>query len=64
LNSAAEIERTNYLKKILTDWEFDSHQLSEDDLLRCVIIIFEHAMELDELKELNVSTGMKFNLNS
>jgi len=32
--------------------------LSDDDLLRCVVIIFEHAMELDELKELNVSTGM------
>ncbi|CAG8571466.1 11358_t:CDS:10 [Funneliformis caledonium] len=56
LNSAAEIERTNQLKKMLTEWEFDSHNLSDDDLLRCVVIIFEHAMELDELKDLNVST--------
>ncbi|CAB4428041.1 unnamed protein product [Rhizophagus irregularis] len=56
LNSASEIERTNILKKKLTDWEFDSHKLSEDDLMRCVVIIFEHAMELDELRELSIST--------
>ncbi|GBC09025.1 hypothetical protein RclHR1_08560001 [Rhizophagus clarus] len=56
LNSASEIERTNVLKKKLTEWEFDSHKLSEDDLMRCVVIIFEHAMELDELRELNIST--------
>ncbi|CAI2176859.1 10804_t:CDS:10 [Funneliformis geosporum] len=59
LSSAAELERTNHLKKILTVWEFDSHNLSEEDLLRCVVIIFEHAMELDEIKELNVSTAIR-----
>ncbi|RIA86790.1 hypothetical protein C1645_828756 [Glomus cerebriforme] len=58
LNSASEIERTNDLKKKLAEWEFDSHKLSEGDLMRCVVIIFEHAMELDELRELNVSTDI------
>jgi hypothetical protein len=62
LNSASEIERTNVLKKKLTDWEFDSHKLSDDDLMRCVVIIFEHAMELDELRELKISTGKNLKL--
>ncbi|CAJ0838478.1 17092_t:CDS:2, partial [Entrophospora sp. SA101] len=54
LDSASELERVNYLKKQLTNWEFDAQKLSEEDLLRCVVIIFEHVMDLDDLRQLNV----------
>ncbi|CAG8506529.1 3896_t:CDS:10 [Cetraspora pellucida] len=54
LNQAAELERRNLLKKKLSEWDFNPHQLSEDDLLECVFIIFDHVMMIDDLKELCV----------
>ncbi|CAG8564936.1 9029_t:CDS:2, partial [Acaulospora colombiana] len=55
LSSAAELERTNNLKKKLTEWDFNAHDLSEEDQLRCVVIIFEHVLGLKELKDLHIS---------
>ncbi|CAG8622008.1 10855_t:CDS:2, partial [Racocetra fulgida] len=52
---AAELERRNLLKKKLSEWEFNPHQLNDDDLLECVFIIFDHVMQLDDLKDLGVS---------
>ncbi|RHZ67223.1 hypothetical protein Glove_302g37 [Diversispora epigaea] len=54
LDDAAELEKTNFLKKKLVEWEFNPHDLSVEEQFRCVVIIFEHVLELDELKELNV----------
>ncbi|CAG8559561.1 7165_t:CDS:10 [Diversispora eburnea] len=52
----AELEKTNFLKKKLVEWEFNPHDLTVEEQFRCVVIIFEHVLELDELKELNVSS--------
>ncbi|CAG8802341.1 31354_t:CDS:2, partial [Racocetra persica] len=59
LNQAAELERRNLLKKKLSEWEFNPHQLNDDDLLECVFIIFDHVMLLDDLKELSVSPAIR-----
>ncbi|KAF0469187.1 HD-domain/PDEase-like protein [Gigaspora margarita] len=56
LSQASELERRNVLKNKLSEWDFNPHQLNDDELLKCVIIIFDHVMSLDELKEISVST--------
>ncbi|CAG8567092.1 24602_t:CDS:10 [Dentiscutata erythropus] len=53
---ASELERRNVLKNKLSEWDFNPHSLDDDELLKCVFIIFDHVMSLDELKELNIKT--------
>ncbi|CAG8738523.1 5572_t:CDS:2, partial [Acaulospora morrowiae] len=50
LNPAAELEKTNSLKRKLSEWEFNAHELTEEDQLRCVVIIFEHVLEYNGLR--------------
>ncbi|CAG8450316.1 5024_t:CDS:10 [Dentiscutata heterogama] len=55
-SQASELERRNVLKNKLSEWDFNPLSLDDDELLKCVFIIFDHVMSLDELKELNVKT--------
>jgi len=57
LDSAAALERMNYLKKQISEWEFPPPDLTEEDLLRCAVIMFEHVLSTEELSHLDVSTG-------
>ncbi|CAG8520145.1 4692_t:CDS:10 [Paraglomus occultum] len=56
LDSAAALERMNYLKKQISEWEFPPPDLTDEDLLRCAVIMFEHVLSMDELSHLDVST--------
>lgn len=44
------------LKGRLCSWDFSPHELSDEDLLRCVALIFEDAMSLDGLDDLYIPT--------
>ncbi|CAG8493570.1 12724_t:CDS:10 [Ambispora leptoticha] len=56
LYSAETLER---LKKRLTKWDFQPSDLSDEDLMSCVVIIFEHVMKLEELAALNISMAIR-----
>ncbi|KAL1915937.1 uncharacterized protein VTP21DRAFT_6325 [Calcarisporiella thermophila] len=48
LNSTATEERNLILKSRLCSWNFCTQDLSEEDLLRCVCLIFEQVLSLEE----------------
>ncbi|KAK3825875.1 MAG: hypothetical protein J3Q66DRAFT_396795 [Benniella sp.] len=54
MTSQAAQERVKYLKKRLLSWDFHPHDLSEDDLMRCVVIVVREVMKLDGLGDLNI----------
>ncbi|KAF9976187.1 3',5'-cyclic-nucleotide phosphodiesterase, partial [Modicella reniformis] len=54
MTSLAAQERVKHLKKRLLSWDFHPHDLSEDDLMRCVVVVVEEVMKLDGLGDLNI----------
>ncbi|CAG8448869.1 7446_t:CDS:2 [Ambispora gerdemannii] len=54
LDSAETLEQKNDLKKRLIEWNFHPTDLSDEELMSCVVIIFEHVMQLEELAALNM----------
>ncbi|KAG0309945.1 3',5'-cyclic-nucleotide phosphodiesterase [Dissophora globulifera] len=48
------LERVEELKIRLLSWDFHPHDLCEDDLMRCVVIVIEEVMKLDGLGDLNI----------
>ncbi|KAK9721183.1 3',5'-cyclic-nucleotide phosphodiesterase [Basidiobolus ranarum] len=58
LDSASTEERVIALRGILSNWEFCPYDLSEDDLLRCILIIFQDSLSMKGLKNIYMSTEM------
>ncbi|KAF9972429.1 3',5'-cyclic-nucleotide phosphodiesterase [Actinomortierella ambigua] len=54
MGSAAALERVKHLRKRLLSWDFHPHDLCQEDLMRCVVIVFEEVMKLDGLGDLNI----------
>ncbi|ORX92204.1 HD-domain/PDEase-like protein [Basidiobolus meristosporus CBS 931.73] len=46
------------IRKRLLSWEFCPHSLSDDDLIRCILIIFEDSLAMEGLKNIQLSTDM------
>lgn len=60
LDTIASRERVRFLRIKLTSWDFSPHELSEDDLLRCVVIVFHDVLAMDGLEMLNVTEGKPY----
>lgn len=43
-------DKKEYFRRIIGDWDFPAHQLSDDDLANCAYYIFEHAFTMPEVK--------------
>ncbi|KAG0352544.1 3',5'-cyclic-nucleotide phosphodiesterase, partial [Podila minutissima] len=54
MSSQAAAERVAMLKKRLLSWDFHPHDLCQDDLMRCVVIVVQEVMKLDGLGDLNI----------
>ncbi|KAG0206484.1 3',5'-cyclic-nucleotide phosphodiesterase [Mortierella sp. GBA30] len=54
MSSYAAQERVDHLKKRLLSWDFHPHDLCQDDLMRCVVIVMQEVMKLDGLGDLNI----------
>ncbi|KAI1321636.1 3',5'-cyclic-nucleotide phosphodiesterase [Mortierella claussenii] len=54
MSSNAAQERVEDLKLRLLSWDFHPHDLCEDDLMRCVVIVIQEVMKLDGLGDLNI----------
>ncbi|KAF8943989.1 3',5'-cyclic-nucleotide phosphodiesterase [Haplosporangium gracile] len=54
MSSAAAKERVDHLKRRLLSWDFHPHDLCQDDLMRCVVIVIQEVMKLDGLGDLNI----------
>lgn len=54
MSTLAAQERVKHLKKRLLSWDFHPHDLSENDLMRCVVIVVQEVMKLDGLGDLNI----------
>ncbi|KAF9936559.1 3',5'-cyclic-nucleotide phosphodiesterase [Mortierella alpina] len=54
MSSYAAKERVDQLKDRLLSWDFHPHDLCQDDLMRCVVIVMEEVMKLDGLGDLNI----------
>ncbi|KAF9405053.1 3',5'-cyclic-nucleotide phosphodiesterase [Podila epigama] len=54
MSSHAAAERVAMLKKRLLSWDFHPHDLCQDDLMRCVVIVIQEVMKLDGLGDLNI----------
>ncbi|KAF9100474.1 3',5'-cyclic-nucleotide phosphodiesterase [Mortierella sp. AM989] len=54
MNTHAAQERVDQLKNRLLSWDFHPHDLCEDDLMRCVVIVVQEVMKLDGLGDLNI----------
>ncbi|KAF9947464.1 3',5'-cyclic-nucleotide phosphodiesterase, partial [Mortierella alpina] len=54
MSSYAAKERVDQLKNRLLSWDFHPHDLCQDDLMRCVVIVMEEVMKLDGLGDLNI----------
>ncbi|KAG0002638.1 3',5'-cyclic-nucleotide phosphodiesterase [Entomortierella chlamydospora] len=54
MNTRAAQERIDELKGRLLSWDFHPHDLCEDDLMRCVVIVIQEVMKLDGLGDLNI----------
>ncbi|KAG0245199.1 3',5'-cyclic-nucleotide phosphodiesterase [Actinomortierella wolfii] len=54
MSSAAALERVKHLRKRLLSWDFHPHDLCQEDLMRCVVIVFQEVMKLDGLGDLNI----------
>ncbi|ORZ28631.1 hypothetical protein BCR41DRAFT_752 [Lobosporangium transversale] len=54
MSSDAALERVEELKSRLLSWDFHPHDLCEDDLMRCVVIVIQEVMKLDGLGDLNI----------
>jgi CheY-like chemotaxis protein len=58
LDERATRERRAHLRSKLTSWSFSPHALSEDDLLRCVEIVFLDVLSLDGLEMIHVTESL------
>ncbi|RKP07104.1 hypothetical protein THASP1DRAFT_6424, partial [Thamnocephalis sphaerospora] len=58
LDEIAAQERRVHLRAKLLSWSFSPHALSEDDLLRCVEIVFMDVLSLDDLEMIHVSQDL------
>ncbi|KAK9760252.1 3',5'-cyclic-nucleotide phosphodiesterase [Basidiobolus ranarum] len=56
LNSASDQERVLSLRRMLSSWEFCPYDLSEEDLLRCILIILQDSLVIKGLKNIDTST--------
>ncbi|KAF9157672.1 3',5'-cyclic-nucleotide phosphodiesterase [Actinomortierella ambigua] len=54
MGTPAAVERVKHLRKRLLSWDFHPHDLCQEDLMRCVIIVFQEVMKLDGLGDLNI----------
>ncbi|KAG0289227.1 3',5'-cyclic-nucleotide phosphodiesterase [Linnemannia gamsii] len=54
MSSVAAKERVDHLKRRLLSWDFHPHDLCQDDLMRCVVIVIQEVMKLDGLGDLNI----------
>ncbi|KAG0315060.1 3',5'-cyclic-nucleotide phosphodiesterase, partial [Podila horticola] len=54
MSSQAATERVAMLKKRLLSWDFHPHDLCQDDLMRCVVVVIQEVMKLDGLGDLNI----------
>ncbi|KAK3843607.1 MAG: hypothetical protein J3R72DRAFT_105920 [Linnemannia gamsii] len=54
MSTIAAKERVDHLKKRLLSWDFHPHDLCQDDLMRCVVIVIQEVMKLDGLGDLNI----------
>ncbi|KAF9900462.1 3',5'-cyclic-nucleotide phosphodiesterase [Linnemannia zychae] len=54
MSTNAAKERVDHLKKRLLSWDFHPHDLCQDDLMRCVVIVIQEVMKLDGLGDLNI----------
>ncbi|KAF8954705.1 3',5'-cyclic-nucleotide phosphodiesterase, partial [Entomortierella lignicola] len=54
MSSRAAQERVEELKNRLLSWDFHPHDLCEEDLMRCVVIVIQEVMKLDGLGDLNI----------
>ncbi|KAF9092736.1 3',5'-cyclic-nucleotide phosphodiesterase [Mortierella sp. AD031] len=54
MSSTSAKERVDQLKKRLLSWDFHPHDLCQDDLMRCVVIVIQEVMKLDGLGDLNI----------
>jgi len=54
MSSLGAKERVAQLKKRLLSWDFHPHDLCEEDLMRCVVIVIQEVMKLDGLGDLNI----------
>jgi hypothetical protein len=57
LDTNAAQERRQFLCLQLHSWSFCPHDLSDDDLLRCVEIIFVKVMSMDGLETIHATQG-------
>ncbi|RUO96910.1 hypothetical protein BC936DRAFT_141270 [Jimgerdemannia flammicorona] len=55
LDEAANTERTKFLKARISSWDFLPHEFAEEDLMRCVYLIFQQVLAMEELRDLGVS---------
>ncbi|KAG0042687.1 3',5'-cyclic-nucleotide phosphodiesterase [Gryganskiella cystojenkinii] len=54
MSSLGAKERVVQLKKRLLSWDFHPHDLCEEDLMRCVVIVIQEVMKLEGLGDLNI----------
>ncbi|KAF9933969.1 3',5'-cyclic-nucleotide phosphodiesterase [Linnemannia zychae] len=54
MSSFAAKERVKHLRNRLLSWDFHPHDLCEEDLMRCVVIVIQEVMKLDGLGDLNI----------
>ncbi|KAF8927598.1 3',5'-cyclic-nucleotide phosphodiesterase, partial [Dissophora ornata] len=54
MSSNGAQERVEELKIRLLSWDFHPHDLCEDDLMRCVVIVIQEVMKLEGLGDLNI----------
>ncbi|KAF9415243.1 3',5'-cyclic-nucleotide phosphodiesterase, partial [Entomortierella beljakovae] len=54
MSTFAAQERIEELKIRLLSWDFHPHDLHEDDLMRCVVVVIQEVMKLDGLGDLNI----------
>ncbi|KAF9580382.1 3',5'-cyclic-nucleotide phosphodiesterase [Lunasporangiospora selenospora] len=54
MSSYAAMERVVELKRRLLSWDFHPHDLCQDDLMRCVVVVIQEVMKLDGLGDLNI----------
>ncbi|KAF9575346.1 3',5'-cyclic-nucleotide phosphodiesterase [Mortierella alpina] len=59
MSSYAAKERVDQLKDRLLSWDFHPHDLCQDDLMRCVVIVMEEVMKLDGLGDLNIPERLR-----
>jgi 3',5'-cyclic-nucleotide phosphodiesterase len=52
------VERLEKIENAIGSWYFSAHDFTDDELLHAALLILQHALDMPELEQWRVSTGM------